>query len=110
MYSASTQTRLQVIVPDALRGRTMSLYTEFFAGTTPIGSLFIGAVSERWDPGIALVTAGGLSVIGLVLAAIYVRGRSPNDMVRGTVLEPGFESGLGAEAALHRGVGSAAGN
>jgi predicted MFS family arabinose efflux permease len=90
MYSASTQTRLQLIVPDALRGRTMSLYTEFFAGTTPIGSLFIGSVSERWDPGISLVTAGGLSAIGLVLAVLYLRGRSAKDMVRGTVLEPAY--------------------
>jgi MFS family permease len=110
MYSASTQTRLQLIVPDALRGRTMSLYTEFFAGTTPIGSLFIGSVSERWDPGISLVTAGGLSAIGLVLAALYLRGRSAKDMVRGTVLEPGLEAGIGAEVVLHQGVGSAAGS
>ncbi len=110
MYSASTQTRLQVIVPDALRGRTMSLYTQFQAGTTPIGSLFIGAVSQRWDPGVALVTAGGLSAIGLVLAGMYVRGRSPNDMVRGTVLEPGFEAGLPMAVVLPLGGGSVARN
>ena len=86
----------------------MSLYTEFFAGTTPIGSLFIGGVSERWNPGIALVTAGGLSAIGLVLAAI-IRSRAQPKR-HGALLEPGFESGLGAEAALHRRVGSAVGN
>lgn len=90
MYSASTQTRLQVIVPDQLRGRTMSLYTEFFAGTTPIGSLFIGAISERWDPGAALVTAALLSALGLLMAFFYLRGKTEHDMVRGTVFDPGY--------------------
>ena len=87
-YSNSTQTRLQIVVPDRYRGRTMSLYTLFFNGTTPFGSLFIGAMSDRWDPGVALVTAAALSAIGLVLGSIYLRMHTPEDMLRGTVFEP----------------------
>jgi MFS family permease len=86
-YSNSTQTRLQIIVPDHFRGRTMSLYTLFFAGSTPFGSLFIGAVSDRWSPGVALISAAALSAIGLILAWLYLRGRSPADMRRGTIFE-----------------------
>jgi MFS family permease len=86
-YSNSTQTRLQVIVPDQYRGRTMSIYSLFFAGTTPIGSLFIGAVSDRWDPGAALIIAAVLSAVGLALGWLYMRRHTPAEMVRGTVLE-----------------------
>jgi len=87
IYSASTQTRLQIIVPDHLRGRVMSIYTLLFAGTTPIGSLFIGAVSEHWNVQISLVASGVLSLCGLALAWLYLRGRSAAEMLRGTVLE-----------------------
>ncbi|MHB8574873.1 MAG: MFS transporter [Dehalococcoidia bacterium] len=97
-YSASTQTRLQVIVPDAMRGRTMSLYTLFFAGTTPFGSLFIGAISDHWDPGTALIISAALSASGIVLAWWYLHRQSPADLIRGTVLataaEPLYTSAL----------------
>jgi len=87
IYSASTQTRLQIVVPDEFRGRTMSIYTLLFAGTTPFGSLFVGAVAERWNVQISFIVAGALSALGLLLAWLYMRGRSSAEMVRGTVLE-----------------------
>ncbi len=87
VYSASTQTRLQVIVPDQLRGRVMSIYTLLFAGSTPIGSVFVGAVSEHWNVQSSLVACGLLSLLGLALAWLYLRGRSAAELVRGTVLE-----------------------
>jgi MFS family permease len=70
-YSTSTQARLQVIVPDHFRGRVMSLYTLMFAGSVPIGSLFIGAVSERWSVEVAIEICCALSAVGLLLAALY---------------------------------------
>jgi MFS family permease len=76
VYSVSTQTRLQVIVPDELRGRVMSLYTLLFAGSTPIGSQFVGVFSERWSVGASLVASGAFSALGLILAALYFRYRS----------------------------------
>ncbi|HLZ72339.1 MAG TPA: MFS transporter [Dehalococcoidia bacterium] len=87
IYSASAQTRLQIIVPDQLRGRVMSIYTLLFAGTTPIGSVFIGAVSEHWNVQASLIASGALALVGLALAWLYLRGRSPAEMLRGTVLE-----------------------
>ncbi|HEY7293847.1 MAG TPA: MFS transporter, partial [Dehalococcoidia bacterium] len=87
VYSASAQTRLQVIVPDHLRGRVMSIYTLLFAGSTPIGSIFVGAVSEHWSVQTSIVCCGALSLLGLALAWLYMRGRSAAEMVRGTVLE-----------------------
>jgi MFS family permease len=83
MFSAATQTRLQVIVPDEYRGRVMSLYTLLFAGTTPIGSQFIGDISQRWNVQIAIEAACALLAIGLVLAWFYLRHRRTIDHAAG---------------------------
>ncbi len=39
---ATSNTLMQLNVPDALRGRVMSIYTLMFIGTIPFGSLFAG--------------------------------------------------------------------
>jgi MFS family permease len=39
---ATSNTLMQLNVPDALRGRVMSIYTLMFIGTMPFGSLFAG--------------------------------------------------------------------
>ena len=87
VYSASTNTRLQVVVPDDYRGRVMSLYTLLFAGTTPFGSVFVGSISERWNVQVALAASAALCAVGLLLAWLYLRRHSAAEMVRGTVLE-----------------------
>ena len=75
-YSASTQTRLQLIVPNELRGRVMSLYTLLFQGSTPIGSLVIGGIAQRWSVEAAMETATILAGAGVVFASLYQRRRS----------------------------------
>lgn len=44
---AATNTVVQTVVPEALRGRVMSFYTMAFLGTAPIGSLMAGLAAER---------------------------------------------------------------
>jgi len=41
-------TLIQMIVPDELRGRVMSVYTLVFMGFFPIGALIAGAIAERF--------------------------------------------------------------
>jgi MFS family permease len=60
---------VQANVTDALRGRVMSLYVMVFAGTSPIGGIFAGAVAERWDAPAAFLAGGVISVAGVVLVA-----------------------------------------
>ena len=61
----ATNTLLQVMVPDRLRGRVMSLYSMMFIGMGPIGALVGGAAAARigapWTVAIGGVTclAGG---------------------------------------------------
>lgn len=45
--TASTNTVIQTIVDERLRGRVMAFYAMAFMGTAPIGSLFAGAVAAR---------------------------------------------------------------
>jgi MFS family permease len=44
---ASSNTLIQAMVPDALRGRVMAVYSIMFMGMAPIGALMAGSVAER---------------------------------------------------------------
>jgi MFS family permease len=56
---AATNTLIQSIVPDGLRGRVMSIYSMMFMGMAPFGSLLAGWAAARFGPR-ATVAAGGL--------------------------------------------------
>jgi hypothetical protein len=51
----------------------MSIYQLLFAGTTPIGSLIIGALAERGGVQRAIATVAGLCGLGVVAALLYLR-------------------------------------
>ena len=62
LQMASSNTLIQVMVPDALRGRVMAVYSMMFMGMAPIGALLGGALAEHlgaqryggdWRAGIA---------------------------------------------------------
>ena len=58
----ATNTLLQVMVPDRLRGRVMSLYSMMFVGMGPIGALLAGfAAAKIGAP--ATVAVGGLTCL-----------------------------------------------
>jgi MFS family permease len=68
LVAASTNTVLQSIVPDELRGRVASLYVMSFLGISPLGALAAGSVAERVGPP---ATLAGCGVLALVAAAVY---------------------------------------
>lgn len=67
---AATNTLIQAMVPDRLRGRTMAVYSMMFLGMSPIGALLSGTVADRigapWT-----VAIGGMGAI--VGGAIFAR-------------------------------------
>jgi len=78
MFTATANTLVQTYVRDDMRGRVMSIYTTFFAGMAPFGSLQAGAISSRWGVSTAVFLGG---VINLFMATfILVRFRSIKDM------------------------------
>ena len=70
LVAASTNTVLQTIVADELRGRVASLYVMSFIGTAPIGALAAGWISERIGPPLTLAACG---LAALAAALAYAR-------------------------------------
>ena len=61
---AASNTLLQAMVPDALRGRVMALYSMMFMGMAPFGALFAGWVAERFGAPITVAIGGVVCVAG----------------------------------------------
>jgi MFS family permease len=64
--NATSNTLVQAIVPDDLRGRVMGVYSLLFFGTAPFGSLLAGGVAQAFSP-TAAVLAGSLITLAFVL-------------------------------------------
>jgi hypothetical protein len=80
MQFATANTLIQTNVPDALRGRVLSVYVLAFSGLMPFGSLVIGRMAAWMGsrPEIGTPRALTLSVaIYGVLAMALLLGRRP---------------------------------
>jgi predicted MFS family arabinose efflux permease len=68
---------VQLLAPEELRGRIMSVYNVAFRGGMPLGNLVTGFVAGAWSPGAALLTNGvALSLVGLYFLASQKNVRS----------------------------------
>jgi MFS family permease len=80
LQMACSNTLIQVMVPDALRGRVMAVYSMMFMGMAPIGALLGGAMAERLGAPVTVAIGGVASVagacwFGLQLPKIRVEAR-----------------------------------
>jgi MFS family permease len=57
---ATTNTLIQLLVPDELRGRVISTYLWGLQGVAPFGSLLVGWLVQRWGLPAALLLSGGI--------------------------------------------------
>lgn len=63
---AATNTIIQTVVTEELRGRVMAFYTMAFLGTAPIGSLLAGIAADRVGP-TATIRLGGAACVAAAL-------------------------------------------
>jgi MFS family permease len=70
-FSAIANTTLQTVAPDHLRGRVMSVYMVVFAGSTPIGNLFTGALAAPFGASIALLVGALVSLASAIVGWFY---------------------------------------
>ena len=61
---ASSNTLIQSMVPDALRGRVMALYSMMFMGMAPFGAFFGGAMANRFGAPLTVQVGAAASLVG----------------------------------------------
>ncbi len=85
---AGSNTLIQTLVDEHLRGRVMAFYTMAFLGTMPLGSLAAGIVAERIGAPIT-IALGGLACL---LTGVWFRTRLPSlrAVVRPIYIERGI--------------------
>lgn len=93
---ASTNTIIQTVVSEELRGRVMAFYTMAFLGTAPIGSLLAGVAADRIGP-TTTIRVGGAACIA---AALWFASRLPalRLLVRPIYMERGIIASAEMEA------------
>jgi MFS family permease len=80
LQMACSNTLIQVMVPDELRGRVMAVYSMMFMGLAPVGALLGGALADRLGAPVT-VAMGGLAALagawwfGVRLPKIRVEAR-----------------------------------
>ena len=72
--TASTNTILQTIVEERMRGRVMSFYTMAFLGTAPLGSLLAGVAADRIGAPMTILLGG----IACIAAGVWFATRLPS--------------------------------
>ncbi|MGI9611991.1 MAG: MFS transporter [Acidimicrobiales bacterium] len=60
---ASTNTSIQLIVADHMRGRVISARVMGFTLAFPLGSLLQGVMADAWGPQLTVIIAGGLLLV-----------------------------------------------
>jgi MFS family permease len=64
LQMACSNTLIQVMVPDALRGRVMAVYSMMFMGMAPIGALLGGALADHLGAQVTVAIGGVASIAG----------------------------------------------
>jgi MFS family permease len=85
---AATNTIVQTITEEHLRGRVMAFYTMAFLGTAPIGSLLAGILADRLGEPTTIVLGGGVCLVG----AAWFASRLPRlrELIRPIYVQQGI--------------------
>jgi hypothetical protein len=59
-----TNTLIQTMTPDALRGRVMAIWFMIFMGFAPLGAVVAGSVTTAFGPSLFMASGGVLCALG----------------------------------------------
>jgi MFS family permease len=76
LWSANSNTSMQLAAPDHLRGRIIGLYFYAFNGTASVAGLFVGWLCARGGTELAFFIAGVVGLGATALAAVRLGARS----------------------------------
>ncbi|HEX7832982.1 MAG TPA: MFS transporter, partial [Thermoanaerobaculia bacterium] len=69
---ASSNTLIQSMVPDELRGRVMAVYSMMFMGMGPLGALLAGSIAERIGAPYTVAAGGVITVIAAIIFGLSI--------------------------------------
>ena len=75
LFFSTTNTVLQTIVPDDMRGRGMGVWSLIFGAMIPLGSLEAGAVAHWLGVPFALALGAIICAVSGLLALLVIRRR-----------------------------------
>ncbi len=70
-HLATTNTLLQLEIPDALRGRVMSAYVWCVAGTAPLGAVFCGQLAQSYGAPFTILTGAAICAASAVAVQAF---------------------------------------
>jgi MFS family permease len=74
--STMCNTALQMQAPDSMRGRVMAAYNLVFVGSTPIGALYAGKISDALGANMGFFVSGVIGVVFLGAMLVFVTPRA----------------------------------
>lgn len=77
VHMASTNTLIQSMVPDHLRGRVMSVYAMMFQGMAPFGALLAGLLAKSFGSPHTVLLSGIAWIGGAVVFGLGLSGMRP---------------------------------
>ncbi|MEU9982403.1 MFS transporter [Streptomyces sp. NPDC050856] len=81
-FAQAANHHIQLGTDPAYRGRVMALYTLVFQGTTPVGALLVGALSQALGARSGLVLGGAACVVAAAaVLAVHLARRAPSSRV-----------------------------
>lgn len=75
LFFSTSNTTVQTIVPDEMRGRVMGIWTLIFGGMIPFGSLEAGGLAHYVGTPITLAVGAGICAIAGAVTLVVVRRR-----------------------------------
>jgi MFS family permease len=72
IFASSANTTMQLNTGHEYLGRVMSVYSLVFAGSTPLGNLYAGFITDRSDARIGFYACGAVIIILMIPIYIYI--------------------------------------
>ncbi len=77
-FGSTANSTMQLNSTDEYRGRVMSVYTLVFAGSTPIGNLYAGTITEHFGSGVGFEACGLIIILLMLPLYVYRAKRRTN--------------------------------
>jgi MFS family permease len=92
---AASNTLIQSMAPDRLRGRVMAVYSMMFMGMAPFGAIFAGLVADRIGAAATVAIGGAACITGA--AVFWTRLSALRPLARELILAQQMAAGEPAE-------------